>query len=252
MPRHRLLPVAALAAATLALSACGGTGTSTDPYGSVPARRRARVPPRPVAASIPLLAAKDAPSLGTIVTDAEGFTLYRFDKDTAKPTPTTTCLDDCATKWPPVTVDPQGKLALEGVDKAIVGLVAAAGRQQPAHPGRLAGLPLRRRHRAGSDRRAGRQRQLVRDHTRGQEGRGGRFGRRQRLGDGRHRGQLPVRWHGRRRGRRGRGERLQLHRWVRNRRRHRQRLLSLGSLGAAARTGPGRGADRIGTRSRAG
>ena len=122
MPRHRLLPVAALAAATLALSACGGTGTSTDPYGSVPAPVESGAT-APVAASIPLLAAKDAPSLGTIVTDAEGFTLYRFDKDTAKPTPTTTCLDDCATKWPPVTVDPQGKLALEGVDKAIVGLV---------------------------------------------------------------------------------------------------------------------------------
>ena len=37
MPRHRLLPLAAIAAATLALSACGSSGGSTDPYASVSA-----------------------------------------------------------------------------------------------------------------------------------------------------------------------------------------------------------------------
>jgi predicted lipoprotein with Yx(FWY)xxD motif len=126
MPRHRLLPLAAIAAATLALSACGSSGSSTDPYGSVSAPAvgaPASAEPTAAPSDGPLLAAKDAPNLGKIVTDAEGYTLYRFDKDSAKPKPTTTCVDACATKWPPVTVDPKGKLGLEGVAKEAVGMV---------------------------------------------------------------------------------------------------------------------------------
>ncbi len=128
MLRHRVLPLAAIAAATLALSACGSSGTSSDPYASVSAPG-AGVTPAPVEAPAgaattgPLLAAKDEPKLGKIVADAEGYTLYRFDKDTAKP-PSSTCVDDCATKWPPVTVDPKGKLTLDGIDKAAIGMVA--------------------------------------------------------------------------------------------------------------------------------
>ena len=131
MLRHRLLPLAAVAAATLALSACGSSGTGSDPYGSVSAPAGAVSPapaagaePSAAAGDGPLLAAKDEPKLGKIVADAEGYTLYRFDKDTAKPTTTTTCVDACATKWPPVTVDPKGTLTLEGIDKAAIGMVA--------------------------------------------------------------------------------------------------------------------------------
>jgi predicted lipoprotein with Yx(FWY)xxD motif len=128
MLRHRVLPLAAIAAATLALSACSGSGTSSDPYGAVSAPGAGATPapveaPAAGAADIPLLAAKDESTLGKIVADAEGYTLYRFDKDTAKP-PTTTCVDACATKWPPVTVDPKGKLTLDGIDKAAIGMVA--------------------------------------------------------------------------------------------------------------------------------
>jgi hypothetical protein len=32
-------------------------------------------------------------------------------------------VDACATKWPPVTVDPKGKLGLEGITKEAVGMV---------------------------------------------------------------------------------------------------------------------------------
>jgi predicted lipoprotein with Yx(FWY)xxD motif len=128
MLRHRVLPLAAIAAATLALSACGSSGTSSDPYGAVSAPGAGATPapveaPASGAAGSPLLAAKDESKLGKIVADAEGYTLYRFDKDTAKP-PTTTCVDTCATKWPPVTVDPKGKLTLEGIDKSVIGMVA--------------------------------------------------------------------------------------------------------------------------------
>lgn len=144
MPRHRILAVAALAAATLALSACGDAGSGgADPYGSasdpVPTQAQAGdgyssgagapssgAASGGTAAGSPVLAAREAPQLGTtVVADAGGYTLYRFDKDTAKP-PKATCADDCAAKWPPVVVDPEGKLTLEGVDQAGVGMVQRA------------------------------------------------------------------------------------------------------------------------------
>ncbi|WP_433331871.1 SCO0930 family lipoprotein [Spirillospora sp. CA-294931] len=59
--------------------------------------------------------------LGKVVTDGEGRTLYRFDKDTARP-PASTCMGACATAWPPVWAnneDPQVK----GVDQNLVGKV---------------------------------------------------------------------------------------------------------------------------------
>jgi predicted lipoprotein with Yx(FWY)xxD motif len=34
-----------------------------------------------------------------VVTDWQGWTLYRFEKDTPKP-PKSNCAGDCATKWP--------------------------------------------------------------------------------------------------------------------------------------------------------
>ncbi|MEN3584261.1 SCO0930 family lipoprotein [Streptomyces sp. ZYX-F-203] len=47
------------------------------------------------------LKVSEAAGLGSIVTDGAGFTLYRFDQDTAEP-PKSTCEGDCATAWPPV------------------------------------------------------------------------------------------------------------------------------------------------------
>jgi predicted lipoprotein with Yx(FWY)xxD motif len=72
-----------------------------------------------------VLVAGDTPALGTIVTDGQGYALYRFDQDTAKP-PTATCEGECAAKWPPIIVDPEGKLSLTGVDQSLVGMVQRA------------------------------------------------------------------------------------------------------------------------------
>lgn len=60
--------------------------------------------------------------LGRGVTNGAGLTLYRFDKDTAKPSKST-CDDECAKTWPPVTVDPEGKVFIAGVKKKAVGFV---------------------------------------------------------------------------------------------------------------------------------
>ncbi|WP_433287315.1 COG4315 family predicted lipoprotein [Pseudonocardia sp. CA-142604] len=40
-------------------------------------------------------------SLGNVVVDGQGFTLYRFDKDTANPS-RSNCTGQCAVTWPPV------------------------------------------------------------------------------------------------------------------------------------------------------
>ncbi|MEU5048919.1 SCO0930 family lipoprotein [Streptomyces sp. NPDC021096] len=69
------------------------------------------------------LAVREAADLGQVVTDDKGFTLYRFDKDTAKP-PASNCDGDCAKAWPPVPAE--GASASTGIDAAALGEVQRA------------------------------------------------------------------------------------------------------------------------------
>lgn len=74
--------------------------------------------------------------LGPMLVDGTGYTIYRYDRDTPNP-PRSNCVDACATKWIPVTV--QGPMSLVNVDQALVGTVARTdGTQQYT----LAGWPL--------------------------------------------------------------------------------------------------------------
>lgn len=66
------------------------------------------------------LAVTESTKLGKVLTDSAGFTLYRFDKDTAEP-PKSSCDGDCAKAWPPVPAE--GAEAATGVDKALLGEV---------------------------------------------------------------------------------------------------------------------------------
>ncbi|MEV4442255.1 SCO0930 family lipoprotein [Streptomyces sp. NPDC049577] len=69
------------------------------------------------------LAVRQAADLGQVVTDEKGFTLYRFDKDTAKP-PASHCDGDCAKAWPPV---PAGSASVSaGIDASALGEVQRA------------------------------------------------------------------------------------------------------------------------------
>jgi predicted lipoprotein with Yx(FWY)xxD motif len=93
--------LAAITAATVVgLTACSGGGS--DGYGAAPA---------PAGPGCGHTAGRHDPhanstaQLGTVVVDGQGFTLYRFDKDSAKP-PTSNCSGDCASKWPPVSPRP--------------------------------------------------------------------------------------------------------------------------------------------------
>ena len=107
MTRSRTPALALTAAAGLAfLAGCAGAGsTGTDPTG-------------PAAVT---LTATTVGDLGTVVTDASGMTLYRFDQDRNSP-PATNCTGSCTIAWPPVLAT-SSNVALSGVDRSLVGTV---------------------------------------------------------------------------------------------------------------------------------
>ena len=90
MHRRLVLPVVLFAAALAACSAPQPTGAS----GAAPATRLAE-PDHTV------LSANSTAKLGTVVIDGLGWTLYRFDADSATP-PRSACTGSCAEQWPPV------------------------------------------------------------------------------------------------------------------------------------------------------
>ncbi|MGI5129679.1 hypothetical protein ACQEVB_22925 [Pseudonocardia sp. CA-107938] len=115
----------------LVTAACGST------VQSVPARE---APPvggaAQAAAATPGLATATTP-LGTVVT-VDGYTVYRFDKDSADPS-RSTCTGDCAKAWPPVLGD--GIPKLTGLPADQIGTV---GRPDGTQQLTLAGWPLYR------------------------------------------------------------------------------------------------------------
>ncbi|MEU0990850.1 SCO0930 family lipoprotein [Streptomyces sp. NPDC005953] len=66
------------------------------------------------------LAVRQDPELGKVVTDSAGFTLYRFDNDTASP-PKSNCDGDCAKAWPVVAAP--GTSSAVGIDASQLGEV---------------------------------------------------------------------------------------------------------------------------------
>jgi|tagenome__1003787_1003787.scaffolds.fasta_scaffold20850363_3 predicted lipoprotein with Yx(FWY)xxD motif len=120
----------------LALAACGSAGsdaakTRSEPQvpvaATAPAPVRSPAVPAPPAQNPPAaqswkgrLVLSTAPNatLGTTVVDGKGFTVYRFDKDTAKP-PVSNCSGACARLWPPVKFTK--KLKLTGIARSAIG-----------------------------------------------------------------------------------------------------------------------------------
>ncbi|GAA3740739.1 COG4315 family predicted lipoprotein [Micromonospora maritima] len=66
------------------------------------------------------LVGKKLPRMGQVVTDQDGWVLYRFDKDSADPAQSN-CVDKCAEVWPPALTD--GNPQLQGVSDDKVGTV---------------------------------------------------------------------------------------------------------------------------------
>ena len=103
---NRIRPLVLCATGVAALSACSDmAGAGQGPAHGQPGHV--------------MLAATTVPGLGTVVTAADGKTLYRFDKDVAQP-PTSNCDAECAAAWPPVLAG-EAQPMLEGVQESQVG-----------------------------------------------------------------------------------------------------------------------------------
>jgi predicted lipoprotein with Yx(FWY)xxD motif len=128
---HFLFLVATGAAAVIALAGCGSSNNNSTNTGSGGA------PAGGAPAQLASLRTAQTSTLGTIVTDSKGMTVYRYDKDTASPS-MSNCTGQCASNWPPVAAS-SGTLTVEGVDKSLVGTITRAdGTKQMT----LAGWPL--------------------------------------------------------------------------------------------------------------
>lgn len=139
-----------LTVAGLLLTACGGSGdgaygagTKTDAAatGSQPvpaASDPAGAAPSGQAGNWTKVAVTDDATLGKIVVDGRGWTLYRFDGDTAKP-PATHCAAACAKLWPPALWT--GKVQATGFAGAAFGKIK---RPDGSWQLTLAGWPLYR------------------------------------------------------------------------------------------------------------
>ena len=118
MRKWQSISIAVTAAAIMLTSACGGSQEEAAPAGAAVSVAPSGVAAAPGAGAgtgvgevvnvAPSAAGKlsvwESDELGPVVTDSAGFTLYRFDNDTAQP-PKSNCAGDCATTWPPVSAD---------------------------------------------------------------------------------------------------------------------------------------------------
>jgi predicted lipoprotein with Yx(FWY)xxD motif len=117
----RSTALAAVAAiATFALVACS-SGTEVPAAASRAPAAPATVLERPPGT---IVSANSTARLGTVVVDGLGFTLYRFDGDSARP-PAATCDGECAETWLPVlATDP---IRIDSIDEKAVGTVERPG-----------------------------------------------------------------------------------------------------------------------------
>jgi predicted lipoprotein with Yx(FWY)xxD motif len=152
IPRRILLSLVVGLAASFLLGACdssNGTGSdsaaSVAPAASDPATSTPVASPSKAGASsssgdgttTTAVTAKAMNGLGNVVTDNNGKTLYRFDKDEPSPSKWT-CKGACTMTWIPVIV--QDSVQTSGVEKSLLGTVHRNGLKQLT----LAGWPLYR------------------------------------------------------------------------------------------------------------
>ncbi|RQW96813.1 hypothetical protein [Micromonospora globispora] len=127
-----------VASAMVALTACAPAGydganssaaepvavaaaepTAAEPEATATAEAADQAPPADVRLTEQLVG-KKLPRMGAVVTDQDGWVLYRFDKDSADP-PSSNCVDKCAQVWPPALTD--GNPQLRGVSDDKVGTI---------------------------------------------------------------------------------------------------------------------------------
>ena len=110
----------ALPAIALALTACGSSksSSSTTSSAAAPAGSTASSSASSTSAAAPTtvkISAKTIPGLGPVLVNSDGRTLYTFAPDKAKKV---TCVDGCASVWPPVMLAAGAKAVGSGAVKA--------------------------------------------------------------------------------------------------------------------------------------
>ncbi|MFT7838043.1 hypothetical protein Q5530_18050 [Saccharothrix sp. BKS2] len=106
-------------AGDIAPGQAGGQGTGGTWFVAAPDGRKALAPASGLA-----LTTASVGELGTVLTDAEGMTLYRFDDDSPDPS-RSTCDGGCAEQWPPLVVGTEN-FEVQGVDRSLVGTTTRA------------------------------------------------------------------------------------------------------------------------------
>jgi predicted lipoprotein with Yx(FWY)xxD motif len=121
---HGLLVLAPAAGITMLVAACGGVGYGgSTGYGAASSAA--------TASSSASVTAR-ASSLGQIITDAQGRTLYLFEKDSGS---SSACDSSCAAVWPPFTTT-GGALAGNGASASLVATISRSdGSRQVTYNG---------------------------------------------------------------------------------------------------------------------
>jgi predicted lipoprotein with Yx(FWY)xxD motif len=113
--RTRILPLGRLTLAALAIVLSLGWAVIREGANQATAQGTPTVQPRNVGA------------LGTVLTGANGMTLYTFDRDTPG---VSNCNDQCANTWPPLTLDAGTPTAAAGVSGTLGVISRGDGRRQ--------------------------------------------------------------------------------------------------------------------------
>ena len=108
--------VAATALGAIALAACGSSGSYSS---SAASPTTTPATPTSIATTGTTVVNTATTSLGSVLVDTSGLTLYGLTKDTNG---TSTCVDACATTWPPLVVD--GSSLPTGLDPGVFSVIA--------------------------------------------------------------------------------------------------------------------------------
>ncbi len=129
---HRLgLAIATVALATLALAGC----SAPQPPAPEPTTQVTEPAPTPSPEPEPAALKVADTSLGPIVVDAEGLTVYYYDADTAG-SGVSTCSGDCLVAWP--AVHGEADVTVEGITAEVGSITGTDGEPQLT----LNGMPL--------------------------------------------------------------------------------------------------------------
>jgi len=133
--RTLMMSLAAVAGAAV-IAACGSSGSSSSSSNGGSSAPSSPATGSTVSSGAALKTASVG-SLGTVVVDGKGMTVYRFDADSNKP-PASHCSGSCATYWPPVLAG-TGAPQVTGVSSSMLGTVT---RDDGTKQLTIAGWPL--------------------------------------------------------------------------------------------------------------